>query len=89
MSTGGTHVAVLGAGFHDAYTLRCRFENASSTVRVQDVQPWSGPQLGSTVVSVRAAHCPACYSAASASRQRWARGAGAHRGCAASRRRAR
>ena len=29
---GGTRVAVLGAGFRDAYTLRCRFDNASSAV---------------------------------------------------------
>ena len=29
---GGTRVAVLGSGFRDAYTLRCRFDNASSAV---------------------------------------------------------
>ena len=29
---GGTRVTVLGSGFRDAYTLRCRFENASSAV---------------------------------------------------------
>ena len=29
---GGTRVSVLGAGFKDAYTLRCRFDNASSAV---------------------------------------------------------
>jgi hypothetical protein len=29
---GGTRVTVLGSSFRDAYTLRCRFENASSAV---------------------------------------------------------
>ncbi|MEC9051047.1 MAG: IPT/TIG domain-containing protein, partial [Actinomycetota bacterium] len=29
---GGTRVTVLGSGFRDAYTLRCRFENATSAV---------------------------------------------------------
>ena len=29
---GGTRVTVLGSFFRDAYTLRCRFENASAAV---------------------------------------------------------
>ena len=29
---GGTRVTVLGSGFRDAYTLRCRFENVSAAV---------------------------------------------------------
>ena len=31
-SRGGTRVAVVGGGFRDAYTLRCRLENASRAV---------------------------------------------------------
>ena len=38
---GGTRVAVLGAGFRDAYTLRCRFENASSAVLARYVDALS------------------------------------------------
>ena len=34
---GGTRVTLLGGGFKDAYTLRCRFENASSAVMARYV----------------------------------------------------
>ena len=38
---GGTRVAVLGSGLKDAYTLRCRFANASSAALAAGACVWS------------------------------------------------
>ena len=75
-SRGGTRVAVVGGGFRDAYTLRCRLENASSAVLARYVDE-SQLECASPVHSVGAKavgvsmnaqqYAPAASSAAAAS----------------------
>ena len=75
-SRGGTRVAVVGGGFRDAYTLRCRLENASRAVLARYVDE-SQLECASPVHSVGAKavgvsmnaqqYAPAASSAAAAS----------------------
>ena len=76
-SRGGTRVAVVGGGFRDAYTLRCRLENASRAVLARYVDEAAlgraspvhcGRREGGGGVSMNAQQCaPAASSAAAAS----------------------